>query len=81
MINVVAGVADKWKMLGVLLLEDNDGAVIKSLSSQFNSNSTEITMEILSRWLRGEGAQPVNWKTLIDSLNSIGLSELASSIE
>ena len=68
-------------MLGILLLEDKDGAVMQTITFECSKNTTLMTTEVLRRWLRGKGKQPVTWRTLTDSLKSIGLSHLASSIE
>ena len=68
-------------MLGILLLEDNDGSIMPTIESECHLNATRITIKVLSQWLSGQGKQPVTWRTLTDSLKSIGLSPLASSIE
>ncbi|CAI8034468.1 hypothetical protein GBAR_LOCUS19398 [Geodia barretti] len=80
-INIITKVGVNYEMLGTLLLEDNDGSIIPTIRSQYQLDADSITMEIMRRWLRGKGKQPVTWKTLTDSLKSIGLSPLASSIE
>ena len=68
-------------MLGLMLLNDDDGSVVFPLISQYQRNSTDIVLEILRRWISGQGKQPVTWKTLIDTLRDIGLTELATCIE
>ena len=65
-------------MLGLMLLNDDDGSVIFQLISQYQRNSTDIVLVILRRW---EGRQPVTWKTLTDTLRAVGLTELATCIE
>ena len=34
----------------------------------------------MKRWIRGEGKQPVTWKTLTDALSAIGLTELDTRV-
>ena len=80
-IDITSKVGMKYMKLGTLLLEDNDGSVMPTIRSQCQLDADSITMEIMRRWLRGKGKQPVTWRTLTDSLKSIGLSPLASSIE
>ncbi|CAI8029369.1 hypothetical protein GBAR_LOCUS16689 [Geodia barretti] len=80
-IDITSKVGMKYMKLGTLLLEDNDGSIMPTIKSQCLLDADSITMEIMRRWLRGKGKQPVTWRTLTDSLKSIGLSPLASSIE
>ena len=80
-INIITKVGVNYEMLGTLLLKDNDGSIMPTITFECNRNTTLITTEVLRRWLRGAGKQPVTWRTLTDSLKSIGLSPLASSIE
>ncbi|CAI8035615.1 hypothetical protein GBAR_LOCUS19957 [Geodia barretti] len=61
-------------MLGTLLLEDNDGSVMPTIRSQCQLDADSITMEIMRRWLRGKGKQPVTWR------NSDGLSQVHWSL-
>ena len=79
-VNICSRVGDMYTMLGVLLLQDEDGALVQAIVSQHLLNASNITLDILSRWLRGEGKQPVTWQTLTDTLKDVGLVELASSI-
>ena len=74
-------VGTHYTNLGLILLDDEDGTIVEAITSQFHENAVKITREILTRWIRGEGIQPVTWKTLIDTLRNIGLTELATSIE
>ncbi|CAI8013679.1 hypothetical protein GBAR_LOCUS8632 [Geodia barretti] len=80
-INIITKVGVNYEMLGILLLQDKDGSIMPTITFECNRNTTLITTELLRRWLRGEGKKPVTWRTLTDSLKSIGLSSLASCIE
>ena len=66
--------------LGVLLLNDDTGAVTQAIIDQYHENATKINREILKRWTQGQG-MPVKWATLIEELKDIGLTELACQIE
>ena len=79
-INIMSRVGTHYTDLGLILLDDEDGALVEAITSQFHENAVKITREILMQWIRGEGIQPVTWKTLIDTLRDIGLTELATSI-
>ena len=65
--------------LGYILLNDSDGTTVDQITEDCQK-AEKITKEILKRWIRGEGIEPVTWKTLIDALRNIGLTELATSI-
>ena len=64
-----------------MLLNDEDGSIVDSITSQYQLNAANISREILMRWIRGEGLQPVTWTTLINTLQDIGLTELATCID
>ena len=68
-------------MLGPLLLNDDTGAVTSVIISQHHHNPDAINQNILTRWLNGQGKQPVTWFTLINVLKAVGLSELSQMIQ
>ena len=70
-----------YSALCPLLLNDNNGAVTSSVTSQHHHNPDAINQDILIRWLQGQGKQPVTWFTLICVLRDVELSELARGIE
>ena len=69
-----------WE-LGILLLNDAKGAVIKAIIEQYHEDAAKINREILQRWIQGRGKLPVEWATLIEVLKDIGLTELAHEIK
>ena len=79
--DITQKVGTKYTSLGLLLLDDEDGSLVTAITSQHQLNAASITLDILMRWIRGKGRQPVTWGTLIEVLNVIGLTELASTIE
>ena len=79
-INIVQRVGTRYTLLGIVLLNDKDGSIVNQITTQHQLNAVNITLEILMRWIRGEGKQPVTWNTLTDTLAAIGLTELAKSI-
>ena len=66
--------------LGVLLLNDDTGAVTQAIVDQYHEDTTKINREILKRWIQDQG-MPVKWATLIEVLKDIGLTELAREME
>ena len=67
--------------MGILLLDDTTGAVTEAIIEQYNYDATKIIFEIFEKWIQGKGKLPVEWDTLIEVLNDIGLSELVNKIK
>lgn len=80
-INVMSRVGHECKKLGYILLNDSDGAIVDQITDDCNHKAEKIMTEIMKRWIRGKGKQPVTWETLIKALRTIGLTELASCVE
>ena len=80
-INIMQRVGTQYTDLGLILLNDKDGSIVEQITSEYQLNAVNIMREILKRWIRGEGKQPVTWKTLTDTLTAIGLTELVKSIQ
>ena len=80
-VNVVQQIGRYYSTLGPLLLKDITGAITAAIVSQYQLNADAINQAILTRWLVGQGKQPVSWSTLIDVLKDTGLSEMAKMIK
>lgn len=80
-INVFHQIGTSYTDLGLILLNDDNGAIVKSIISQYQLNAVDITREIMTRWINGAGIEPVTWRTLTDTLRDIGLTQLASDID
>lgn len=80
-VNIVQEIGTHYSKLGPLLLNDDNGSITPSITSQYQHNADAINQEILTRWLQGQGKQPVTWSTLIDVLRRSGLLELADRIK
>lgn len=80
-INIIKKIGTDYITFGVLLLEDETGNKVKDLESHYREDPERINQEIFRRWLRGEGKQPVMWKTLIEVLDDSHLSCVSEEIE
>jgi len=79
-INIPQQIGTKYFMFGVLLLNDETGAVVNALVTQYRDNAEQINSEILRLWIGGKG-KPLGWDMLIDVLKAIGLNALANDIQ
>lgn len=79
--NVLEQIGIHYRKLGILLLDDDTGAVTQAIVKQYHYDATDINIEILQRWIQGKGKLPVDWATLIKVLKDIGLPELARKME
>ena len=81
--NIISIMSREYKRLGHILLNDDDGTIVDQITDDNSgpNKSRDIVMEILKRWIRGKGKEPVTWGTLIEVLYDLELSELASHME
>ena len=63
------------------LLDDKTGKGVTKFVRKHKRDFEAINMEILQKWLDGEGKHPVTWKTLTDVLRGIKMDSLADEIE
>ena len=64
---------------GTILLNDEDGSLVETMEADYSRQCQSIVRKILMCWLRG-GGKPVTWKSLIETLQSCNLNELADQI-
>ena len=67
-------------MFGILLLNDETGAEVRTIVTKHHEDADQINLEILSLWIQGKG-KPLSWDVLIDVLKTIGLGTLAEDTE
>ena len=72
-VDVVQKVGARYEKFGIALLNDADEGIVKALEYQFQRDCASINTEILRRWLQGSGLCPVNWSTLVNALEGIGM--------
>ena len=80
-INVAERIGAQYLTFGLQLLEDATGAITKAIEEECHHNAYKINLEILMKWIGGQGRRPLSWATLIKVLKDIQLSELAREIE
>ena len=80
-INIPEQISDKYMTFGILLLNDDNGAIVNEISLRYLKDHVQINIDILRRWINGEGRLPVSWETLTACLRDTGLSKLADDIQ
>jgi len=79
---VVSAVKDKWKDLGVQLLDPvliDDESTLDAIEKNHPCDVDGCCKSMLDKWLKTQ--VHASWKQLIESLKAIGLNHLASQIE
>ena len=79
-INIPQQIGKNYFPFGVLLLNDETGAEVNAITTQYRDNAQQINLEILRMWIGGIG-KPLSWDTLIIVLKAIGLNTLAGDIQ
>ena len=67
-------------MVGTALLDDKDGTIIPAIAEQYGNNAQRINMDILGRWVRGEGMPDRTWRELLSVLK-VHCVSLAERVE
>ena len=79
-INIVKGIGVNWMMVGTKLLADEDYTTVPAIAEQYGDNAERINMEILGRWVRGEGIPDCSWRGLLGVLR-VHCGALANRVE
>ena len=74
-------IGTSYSDFGIHLLGDETGDAVDGIVRENRESAKDINMAILKRWLKGQGRQPVTWRTLIEVLRDADLTVLASDIE
>ena len=80
-ISIAEQIGTLHENFGILLLEDHTSAITTAIATQHQNNAVAINLDILTRWIQGQGKKPVTWSTLIGVLKDIGLRVLAQTFQ
>ena len=67
-INIAEEIGDQWRVVGIALLNDESGGIVRALAKEFRGNAQDINLEILRRWLQGSGIPDRSWQGLLGVL-------------
>ena len=79
-IDIPERIGANYKLFGIFLLKDDNGTKVEAITKE-EEKVHDISLKILSKWLRGEGIQPPTWSTLTEVLKDSNLDVLAEEIE
>jgi hypothetical protein len=79
-VNIIEQIGTRYYDFGIQILQDDTGAIMDTIVEECRGDVSAINRKILSRWIRGEGKQPVSWAALATELFECGLKELACTI-
>ncbi|KAL5505211.1 hypothetical protein EMCRGX_G006611 [Ephydatia muelleri] len=67
-VNIAEQIGVNYLMFGMILLQDDNGAIVKALEEEHRGNAEKINTAIFQKWLDGKGIGPVTWSTLVTAL-------------
>ena len=79
-INIAEAIGDQWRVVGIALLNDESGGIVKAVAKEFRGNALDINLETLERWLQGKGIRDRSWRGLLGVLQ-VHCRALAESVE
>ena len=69
--NIFERIGVNYLMFGIILLQDDNGAIVKALEKEHHLRAVDINMAIFQKWLDGKGVMPVTWSTLVTVLETL----------
>ena len=79
-INIAEKIGTMWKLVGIALLQDESGCIVSAIKQQCLGNVLDINVEILTRWINGQGIVDRTWLGLLGVLR-VHCAALAQSVE
>ena len=67
-INLVQEIGAKWRMVGTTLLDDRKGTIMPAIAKSHGNDADDINVEVLSRWVQGQGIADRTWRGLLGVL-------------
>ena len=70
-VNIAEWIGVNYLMFGIILLQDDNGAIVKALEKEHHWIAVDINMATFQKWLDGKGMMPVTWSTLMTVLEKL----------
>ena len=78
-INILQRISTEYEKFGIRILADKTGDEVEEIKDE-QTVASRIKRTIAQRWLKGNGKNPVTWRTLVEVLDSMGLREVTKEI-
>jgi hypothetical protein len=78
-LKLIQSIAAKWEQIARRLYFDHH--VIGIITKDCHQQAELACQSVLTRWLNGEGRQPISWTTLITVLDEADLSSVAEDLK
>ena len=78
-VNVIKAIAPSWKKFALYLTMD--GNMVEIWETNHVCQVEDAAMKLFGHWLKGNGRQPISWKTLIQALHENDLPIIATKVE
>ena len=78
-INIAEQIGPNWELVGLALLQDRTGSIVSAIEEQHRGKVMKINIEILSRWVQGQGIADLTWRGLLGVLK-LHCKALAESV-
>ena len=79
-VNIIEQIGARYHDFGTTLLRDGTGCIVDAIQKEERYNAADINRKVLTRWLKGQGRNPVSWATLATVLDECKLTEIAKTI-
>jgi hypothetical protein len=80
-VNLAEKIGTDYMKFGIFLLEDDDGDRTNAIVKELHERAENINIEVFRQWIKGKGLKPVNWTTVVQVLQDIGLGMLAEDVK
>lgn len=70
--NIAKRIGTDWKTFGIALLDDEDGVIVQAIQQENLGHAERINLDILQKWIRGEGIRDRTWRGLLGALEKGG---------
>ena len=70
-VNIAEQIGVNYLMFGMILLQDDNGVIVKALEKEHHWVAVDINTAIFQKWLNGKGMMPVAWSTLVAALETL----------
>lgn len=79
--NIAKKIGTNWFTFGIALLNDADGNTVDAICHKHGEDAEKINLEILRKWICGDGIKDRTWHGLLGALETGGCEVLADEMK